>query len=161
MDKDREYRVLGNNVTTIEKPIRKEEQKRSKELERLKRNRRVKERRIAKDKRKTIIEISAMIFITGFITISGNSALYSMQKEISQINGDIKEMKSSNEALSLKLLKVEGLDNIKSIAEGQLGMVKPDNTAIINSNLSYNNFSSEEIKGEGLSLIDKIKDALF
>lgn len=156
-----QYRTQGNNAVVTERPLHKEERKRQEELKKVKLNRKIKQLEIAREQRKSIIQVVAAILITGVITIGGNSSLYAMQNQVSDINVQINELKSDNEALNLKLLKVASLDNIKDVAENQLGMVNQDTKEIIRYDLSVNNFLQENENNEKQSIFAKIKDALF
>ncbi len=156
-----DYKVYGNNAVVTERPLERREKEREKELQRVKKNRRIRELQKTKEQRKGIIQVAAMILITGVITISGNGSLYSMQREISSINSEIKEAKSNNEALSFKLLKVSGLDNIKNVAENQLGMVAQDKTSVVRQDISKDNFQAINTKVENKNFIARIMDALF
>lgn len=49
--------------------------------------------------------------------------MYNMQKEVINLDSQIKVVNDENEALRVELLKVGTLDNIKSQAEERLGMV--------------------------------------
>ena len=84
-----------------------------------------------------------------------------MQDQVSDINVQINELQSDNEALKLKLLKVASLDNIKDVAENQLGMVNQDPKEVVRYNLSVNNFLEKNENNEKQSIFAKIKDALF
>ena len=156
-----EYRTLGSNAVVTERPLHREEQKRQKELKKIKLNRRIKQLEIAREQRKSIIQVAVAILVTGIITIGGNSSLYAMQNQVSDLNAQINELKSDNEALNLKLLKVASLDNIKNVAENQLGMINQDTKEVVRYNLSVNNFPEENGKNEEQSIFAKIKDALF
>ncbi len=156
-----EYRTLGNNAVVTERPLHKEERKRQEELKKVKLNRKIKQLEIAREQRKSIIQVAVAILITGVITIGGNSSLYAMQDQVSDINVQINELQSDNEALKLKLLKVASLDNIKDVAENQLGMVNQDPKEVVRYNLSVNNFLEKNENNEKQSIFAKIKDALF
>ena len=156
-----QYRTLGNNAVITERPLHREERKRQEELKKVKQNRRIKQLELAREQRKNIIQVAAAILITGVITIGGNSSLYAMQDQVSDINHQINELKSDNEALNLKLLKVASLDNIKDVAENKLGMVNQDTKEIIRYDLSENNFIQENENNKQQSIFAKIKDALF
>ena len=156
-----EYRTLANNAVVTERPLHKEERKRQEELKKVKLNRKIKQLEIAREQRKSIIQVAVAILITGVITIGGNSSLYAMQDQVSDINVQINELQSDNEALKLKLLKVASLDNIKDVAENQLGMVNQDPKEVVRYNLSVNNFLEKNENNEKQSIFAKIKDALF
>ena len=98
----------------------------------------------------------------GSVTIAGNSKLYSMQKVLSQLESQVKEVKSNNEALSLQLLKVSSIENIKTYAESTLGMINPDKNSTVHENLSVDYFQDgESLKDNNETILSKIKDALF
>ena len=156
-----QYRTLGNNAVITERPLHKEEQKRQDQLKKVKQSRRIKQLELAKEQRKSIIQIAAAILVTGVITIGGYSSLYAMQDQVSDMNLQISELKSDNEALNLKLLKVASLDNIKNVAENELGMVNQDTKEIIRYDLSVDNFRQENENNRNQSIFAKIKDALF
>lgn len=118
-----------------------------------------------KSDRKYILTVAMVIFSLGFITISGDSKVYNMQKQITDLNTQIKQTEEANEALKVKLLKYSSLSNIEQNASNKLSMVIPkkDETTKIDfsqnyfkdlkSNVSYNNKKEVNLFSKLLSLI--------
>lgn len=154
--------VKGN---TVQKPTRKhkEQNKKNKSIERAKRN---KQRKQHENKRKTrvaCLQIASLIFLVGFVTISRDTKVYKMQKELSSINKEIKTVTDNNEALRVDLLKISALDNIKNNAESKLGMsiaTKDNTTQIVVPNNYFeedNNSADEKPKTIWSKIMDAFK----
>lgn len=118
-----------------------------------------------KSDRKYVLTVAMVIFSLGFITISGDSKVYNMQKQVTDLNTQIKQTEESNEALKVKLLKYSSLNNIEKNASNKLSMVIPkkDETTKIDlsqnyfkdlkSNVSDNNTKEANLFSKLLSLI--------
>lgn len=122
----KEFQSEYVNGNTVIKPQRRSEEtdkKKQEELQRLKRQRNKRKREEEESIRKAILQIAAFIFIIGMVIITRDSKVYSTQKDLTSINKEIKAVSDDNEALRVDLLKVGSLDNIKTKAEKELGMV--------------------------------------
>ena len=75
-----------------------------------------------KSDRKYMFLIVTTVFILGCVTIAGDTKVYKMQNEVSQLDSTIKTMKEENEALKVNLLKYSSLSNIEENASSKLGM---------------------------------------
>lgn len=80
-----------------------------------------------KKTRNAVFQVAILIFILGFITITRDVKVYSIQGEVIKINNDIKILTNENEALQVELLKVNSLEKIVEIAKNKLKMVNPTN----------------------------------
>ena len=78
-----------------------------------------------------VAQIAAFILILGGITIARDAKVFSVQKQLSQINKDIKTLASESEALQVELLKSSSLEQIEAIAKDKLNMVSPTKESII------------------------------
>ncbi|MPQ43686.1 cell division protein FtsL [Clostridium tarantellae] len=101
-------------------PKRKKKVKKNRELEKRKRYR-LREKKI----RKNIIQIVALVALVGTITITRDMKVYKTQKDLANINKEIKVMTSENEALEVELLKTSALGNIEATAKTKLNMTLP------------------------------------
>jgi len=115
--------VNGNTVLKPERRSEETDKKKYEELQRSKRERNKRRREEEKNKRIGILQISALILVIGIVIISRDSNVYSTQKELTNINSEIKVVRDDNESLRVDLLKVASLENIKTQAEKKLGMV--------------------------------------
>ena len=93
-----------------------------------------------KNDRKYILTVVVVIFSVGFITISGNSKVYNMQKEASDLGFQINQTQEENEAMKVKLLKFSSLKNIQEKAGTKLYMFMPNKEETITIDFSQNYF---------------------
>ena len=112
-----------------------------------------------------MLQISLFILIMGIITIARDSQVFTMQKELTNINKEIKIYEAENEALKVDLLKASSLDNIKDIAENKLEMNIATKDNIVAVDLSQNYFKELDQKDksenkESKGIINKVLDAL-
>ena len=147
----REYDYIkGNTVSAPERKsgIRKPNKK-YKQIQRRKkintRNTLLRNRR--KNDRQYILTMVVIILGIGFITISGDSKVYNMQRKISDISTKINQTQEENEALKVKLLKYSALSNIQEKAGTKLAMSIPNKEETVKIDFSKNYF--EDIKATG------------
>jgi cell division protein FtsL len=137
----REYDYIkGSTVSVPERKsrVRKLDKKykqiqRRKNINTLLRNRR-------KNDRKYILTMVVIIFGIGFITISGDSKVYDMQRKISNLGTQINQTQEDNEALKVKLLKFSALSNIQEKAGTKLSMFIPNKEETVKIDFSQNYF---------------------
>lgn len=157
--------IKGNTALNPKRKVNERDNKKYDELKKSKKNR---ERRIQEQKRKTratMLQISLFILIMGIITIARDSQVFTMQKELTNINKEIKIYEAENEALKVDLLKASSLDNIKDIAENKLEMNIATKDNIVAVDLSQNYFKELDQKDksenkESKGIINKVLDAL-
>lgn len=162
----KEYDYIKGN--TALNPKRKVNERDNKKYDQLKKSKKNRERRIQEQKRKTratMLQISLFILIMGIITIARDSQVFTMQKELTNINKEIKIYEAENEALKVDLLKASSLDNIKDIAENKLEMNIATKDNIVAVDLSQNYFKELDQKDksenkESKGIINKVLDAL-
>ena len=116
-----------------------------------------------KNDRKYMFLVVAAIFTLGSVTITGDTKVYNMQRQVTQLNSSIKTMKEENEALKVKLLKYSSLSNIEGNASTKLGMYIPSSSDVVKIDFSENYFdeiTQEEnvSKNAEKSLFSKIAD---
>lgn len=116
-----------------------------------------------KNDRKYMFLVVTAIFTLGCVTIAGDTKVYNMQREVTQLNSSIKTMKEENEALKVKLLKYSSLSNIEGNASTKLGMYIPSSNDIVKIDFSENYFhevseKDNTAKNSGESLFSKIID---
>lgn len=158
----REYDYIkGSTAVKPERKIREKKHNNKKRgLHKLKRNKQLLEQqKQRKNNRKYAATIAAMIFTFGCITILGDSRVYKMQKNVTDLNSDIKKMQEENEALKVKLLKFSSLSNIEESAVANLGMVTPNQGDTIKIDFSEDYFASLKTHDEPVkkqSIISKL-----
>ncbi|MDS0527298.1 hypothetical protein NNC19_16530 [Clostridium sp. SHJSY1] len=157
--------VKGNTVIKPQRKRIESDKKREKQLERAKKQRNKRKFEELKNIRKTAIQVASFIFIIGMLIVSRDIKVYNMQKDVTDLNSQIKNMTDQNEALKVDLLKVGTIDNIKSQAEQKLGMVvaTKDNrieVKIPNNYLEDEEKSKQEDKSENETWFSKLMDAL-
>lgn len=159
----REYDYIKGS--TVAKPSRKSRvQKPDKKYKELKRNKKNKNRRIKNQKindRKYILNVALIILSFGCITIFGDGKVYKMQKQVSDLNTEIKQTQEENEALKVKLLKFSSLSNIQENAETKLGMTIAGKENIVKIDFSDDYFKDIKIdnntnKNETKSLFSRL-----
>jgi cell division protein FtsL len=157
--------VRGNNAISPKRKSNEKDKKKYEELKRSKRDRNKRKLEEQKGIRKTAVQIACVIFFVGMVTISRDAKVYNMQKEVINLDSQIKVVNDENEALRVELLKVGTLDNIKSQAEERLGMVvaTKDNRIQVEIPKDYlqdedDKKSNDKAKQE--TLFSKLMDAL-
>ncbi|MBD7910067.1 MULTISPECIES: cell division protein FtsL [Clostridium] len=157
--------VKGNNAISPHRKSNEKDKKKYEELKRSKRDRNKRKLEEQKGVRKAAVQIACVIFFVGMVTISRDVKVYNMQKEVGNIDSQIKNLNDENEALRVELLKVGTLDNIKTQAEQRLGMFVPtkDNRIQIEIPKGYledKDKKKTEDKTNQETLFSKLMDAL-
>lgn len=116
-----------------------------------------------KNDRKYMFVVVAAIFTLGCITIAGDTKVYNMQRQVTELSSTINHMKEENEALKVKVLKYSSLSNIEGNASSKLGMYIPSSGDVVKIDFSENYFKdivSEEntVKNADNGLFSKIAD---
>ena len=154
----REYDYIKGS--TVSAPERKSGIRRpSKKYKQIQRRKKIQNRNILlksrrKNDRKYVLTMVIIIFGLGFVTISGNSKVYDMQKKISDISTQINKTQEENEALKVKVLKFSSLKNIQEKAGTKLFMFIPNKEETVKIDFSQNYFkdlkqkSSENVTKE-------------
>ena len=104
-----------------------------------------------------VVGISALVCILGGINLAIDGYVYDRQNELTEIKEETAASSDINDALKVMLLKYSSLENVKNVAENELGMVYPnkDNTILIDMSKDYFSHINEEENKE--SFLDKIK----
>ncbi len=146
-----EYDYIKGSTAT--KPARKSNvqnpNREYKETRKVKQDRKARLKIKKKNDRRYVLSVAGIILCFGCATILGDSKVYNMQKQVRQLNTEIKQMQEENEALKVKILKFSSLSNIQESAETELAMVMPENKDSIKVNFSDNYF--ENVKDEDKS----------
>ncbi|MDO5518041.1 MAG: cell division protein FtsL [Clostridium sp.] len=113
--------------------------------------------------RKYMFVVVAVIFTLGCITIAGDTKVYNMQREVTELSSTIKYMKEENEALKVKILKYSSLSNIEGNAGSKLGMYIPSSGDVVKIDFSENYFKDvtadkNTVKNANKTLFSKIAD---
>jgi len=158
----REYDYIkGNTALAPERKTRvRKPDKKYKEIQRRKNitNKNILLRNSRKNDRKYMLTVAVIIIGLGFITISGDNKIYSMQSKVSKLNAEIKLTQEENEAIKVKLLKFSSLNNIEQNASNKLAMFVPKKEETVRIDFSQNYF--EGIKPTNTESNPK-KDTLF
>ncbi|WP_294348432.1 cell division protein FtsL [uncultured Clostridium sp.] len=151
--------VKGNIAVKPERKSTRTDNDRKREL----RNKRRKKKELQKKNyiRKSSIQIAAIIFFVGMVTISRDAKVYTMQKELDKLDTEIETIKDENEALRVNLLKIGSLDNIKTQAEERLNMsiATKENTMEIEVPSNYFEEEKEDTEDTNKTLFSKLLDA--
>lgn len=151
--------VKGNIAVKPERKSTRTDNDRKREL----RNKRRKKKELQKKNyiRKSSIQIAAIIFFVGMVTISRDAKVYTMQKELDKLDTEIETIKDENEALRVNLLKIGPLDNIKTQAEERLNMsiATKENTMEIEVPSNYFEEEKEDTEDTNKTLFSKLLDA--
>ena len=142
-------------------PLRKEEYEKLRKAN-IERSNRAKQKKNTK-KRKIMLNIF-LVFLTGLGLIWSEARVYNTQKDLSKIKKEIHDVQQSNEALKIELVKVSGIEIVKSTAENNLHMINPDRKQAIYMDLSKDNFAEapkDDREGKTKEIISKIKNLLF
>lgn len=99
-----------------------------------------------KNNRSRIISTALIIGILGAVSLTIDSYVYKIQKELSNLEIQIADEVAMSEAMKVDLLKVSSLDNINNVAVEGLGMTYPTKTSSITIDMSKNYF--DHIKSE-------------
>ena len=151
--------VKGNIAVKPERKSTRTDNDRKREL----RNKRRKKKELQKKNyiRKSSIQIAAIIFFVGMVTISRDAKVYTMQKELDKLDTEIETIKDENEALRVNLLKIGSLDNIKTQAEERLNMsiATKENTMEIEVPSNYFEEEKEDTEDTNKTLFSMLLDA--
>lgn len=117
-----------------------------------------------KSDRKYMFVIVTAIFTLGCITIAGDTKVYNMQRQVTEMTSTIKHIKEENEALKVKILKYSSLSNIEENASAKLGMYIPSTDDVVKIDFSENYFKDiddiENTTKNKKSIFSKIADIL-
>lgn len=140
----REYDYIKGSTALAperKKRVRKPDKK-YKQIQRRKKlqNKNILLRNKRKSDRKYVLTVAMVIFSLGFITISGDSKVYTMQKQVTDLNNEIKQTEEANEALRVEMLKNSSLNNIEKNASNKLSMAIPKKDETMKIDFSQNYF---------------------
>lgn len=137
----REYDYIrGNTALAPERKIKEQEVKRKKKQ--------VKKEFDWKNNRIKIISSALIVSILGVASLSIDSYVYKIQKNLSNIEVEMDSEMARSEAMKVELLKVSSLDNINNIAMNGLNMSYPNKSSIITIDMSKNYFDHIKEKKE-------------
>lgn len=137
----REYDYIrGNTVLAPERKVTEQEVKRKKKQ--------VEKEFDWKNNRIKIISSALIVSILGVVSLSIDSYVYKIQKNLSNIEVEMDSEMSRSEAMQVDLLKVSSLDNINNIAMNGLNMTYPNKSSVITIDMSKNYFDHIKDKEE-------------
>jgi len=102
-------------------------------------------------------------FTIAFTILFRYSSIYSAQKKLIEVNGQISSLAEENESLKVQLLKFNNISYIEEVATKELKMVRPVAGSAVFCNLKSIELPHEEKNEENSSkkLLSKVKDFLF
>jgi cell division protein FtsL len=157
------YDVKGNTVLNPNIGIKRSSRQED-EYERIRRSQIEKRNRLKYKKNKKKRQLLASIitiFICGMGVILGQSKVYAVQRNLSQINKEISAINVENDNLKVELVKTVNLQSIKNVSD-KLEMVNVDNSKIMYIDLDKNNFAPKQDKEQGFSKwLGNLKKILF
>lgn len=125
-------------------------------------------RKKSNNKKKILItlKVGATIVITGFICFTmlyRYSLIYTNQKQLISLQGEISTIKEKNEELKVNLLKLNNISAVEQSATKDLNMIAPDSSNVAYYNLEKTSPKDENTnkKGTVALLVDKLKNILF
>lgn len=151
----REYNYTRGNTALV--PERKPQYDKNNK-QRNKENLRAKKlKKLKVDLISNIVGISALVCTLGAITLAIDGYVYDKQNQLTEVKEELSIATDTNDALKVMLLKYSSLENVKSVAENDLGMVYPSkgNTIILDMSKDYFPQINEEKNSE--SFLDKFK----
>jgi hypothetical protein len=119
-----------------------------KEQEVKKKKKQVKKEFDWKNNRIKIISSAMIVSILGVASLSIDSYVYKIQKNLSNLEVEMETELAKSEAMKVDLLKVSSLDNISNIAINGLKMTYPDKSSSITIDMSKNYFDHIKDKKE-------------
>lgn len=111
-----------------------------------------------------IIAFIFITFILGFTIIYRYSKIYTLQRELANIQDKSSVLKNQNDDLNKKLMMYSNIDEIQSKATDKLHMIQPDNTKAVFVNLNKNSVKvkkSYDENNQGKSIVEVIESKLF
>lgn len=111
-----------------------------------------------------ILGLIFITFILGFTIIYRYSKIYTLQKQLADIQDKSNSLKNQNDDLNKKLMIYSNIDEIQSKATEKLHMIQPDNTKVVYSNLSKNSIKVKENNNEssqGKGIVELIESKIF
>lgn len=137
----REYDYIrGNTALAPERKIKEQEVKKKKKQ--------VKKEFDWKNNRVKIISSAVIVSILGVASLSIDSYVYKIQKNLSNLEVEMETELAKSEAMKVDLLKVSSLDNINEVAVNGLNMTYPDKSSSITIDMSKNYFDHIKDKKE-------------
>ena len=137
----REYDYIrGNTALAPERKIKEQEVKRKKKQ--------VKKEFDWKNNRIKIIFSAVIVSILGVASLTIDSYVYKIQKNLSNLEVEMDVELAKSEAMKVDLLKVSSLDNINNVAINGLNMTYPDKSSSITIDMSKNYFDHIKDKKE-------------
>lgn len=130
----REYDYIrGNTALAPERKVKVKEKKRKKQQ--------IKKQFDWKNCRQKVVFWALIVATFGAASLSIDSYVYKMQKDLSNMEIEIENEVAKSEAMKVELLKVSSLDNINDIAINGLNMSYPDKSSSIKIDMSKNYFN--------------------
>lgn len=154
----REYDYIkGNTVVAPERQIKEREinERRIKERQERRKKSAQKRNKLTKD----FMGMISLMFILGAASLSIDGHVYSLQKELSNLELEVSRETEVQEALNVDLLKISSIEKIKTTAEEELAMVYPGKEGTISIDMSKEYFSHIKDESESKSsLLAKLMD---
>lgn len=157
--------INGNNALAPDyTPSRHEDTQRYKELHKSKNEYNKKRKRKQILYKTKVLRNILITFIIGITLVYRYSALYNMEKNISEVKHEINKINAENENIRIKLLKYTNIQSIERKAKYELEMIYPSKVNTIYIDLKKNNFNEiieEQKEKKNSTIVEKIKSILF
>lgn len=116
------------------------------------------------NKKAKVIKGIGIAFLTGIILICRYSAVYNLQRELTNVKTETHNLVMENENLKVEIIKASDMQKVEEIAKTKLHMVTPDKNNVIYTKAAKNYFAKdaeENKQNTKEDLIVKIKKMLF
>ncbi|WP_252131926.1 cell division protein FtsL [Clostridium caldaquaticum] len=116
------------------------------------------------EKKKQTMKLIVLALVTGIILILRYSAVYKLQKSLTNIKTEMHNITMENENLKVELIKASNMEQVEKVAKSKLNMITPDKKNVIYLETTKDYFAKdtkETEKNVQEDLIAKIKNMLF
>lgn len=162
---NKENLVNGNTVLAPQRQvINPAPNEKSQEAERKKKESLNRAKKEGRKEKLSILRNIAILFGIGVVLIGRYSAIYHMQKDLSNTRTTINRLSRENESLKVDLVKASNIQNVEEIATTKLHMIPADKNKAVYADLTKENFKNTTTKNQEKkerSLMEKIKNILF
>lgn len=136
--------ISGNTAAKPERRSTELDRRKYEELKRSKKQRNKRKKEEDKKRIRGVYQIAAVLCILGVGTVIRDGKVIQLQRDVNNLNSEIRLATDENEAIRVELLKFASLDNIKTNAEEKLAMATPTKDSFVQIDLSKNYFSELE-----------------
>lgn len=151
--------IRGNTALAPEKKVIEKESYKEKKKKHLEEQRKYRKNQSIKAKK--TISYAVLLAILGVTTLTIDSYVYKIQKDLSNLEIGIKHEQDINDAINVELLKLSSIENVSEIASKDMGMVYPSKSSTITIDMSKEYFGhiKNQKKDNKKNLIAKIMES--